>query len=238
MRRHRPAPRLPAEILPPDFALRHDLFNALYWHPYSRLTPPRPWRPLDDAEWAALRPFLERHRCGLGEGAGRPMQDARGRLDAIFRAVTLKKDGGRAPWRLLPEAFGKANTAARTFRRWAARGLWASLLRAAALPGDGPPALRGLTHWICCAFRRGIRAMGLPGIVLARRLRLYSALPAPSGNLPDPDLSQIYQPVILRAVRRARERPGWRPPLAAVRLFRSMHRMMGGTRITGAMEPP
>ncbi len=35
MRRLRPrhTPHLPADILPPNFLVRHDLFNYLYWHP-------------------------------------------------------------------------------------------------------------------------------------------------------------------------------------------------------------
>jgi hypothetical protein len=101
---------------------------------------------------------------------------------------------------------------------------------------------------VCCAFRRAIELLGLRGIVLARRLELYSALPAPSQYLPDPDLSEIYIPVILRALHRMRNAPRsapdggpepvWRPPRGAWVLFRQMHRFAGGrARITRAMEP-
>jgi hypothetical protein len=169
------------------------------------------------------------------------MADPRGRMDAIFRAVILKRPaaqgGGRAAWNALPPGFGKPDTVSRTHRRWARANLWARLLAEVARP-DCPPTLKGLTHWVCCAFRRGIRIMGLRAIVLARRLGLYSALPAPSQILPDPDLSEIYMPVILRALDRMRTHPGWEPPRAAWRFFASMHRMVDGrTRIPRWMEP-
>jgi transposase len=237
-------PGIPPEILPPDFVVRHDLHNYLYFHPTFGLTPARPWAPLTDAEWAALRPFLAEHGCGLADHprAGRPMADARGRLDAIFRAVTLKRPrpqgGGRAPWTQLPPEFGKSDTVSRTYRRWCRTDLWMRLLQVVGAE-DCPEVLARLTHRICCAFRRGIRIMGMRAIVMARRLRLYSALPAPSFWLPDPDLSEIYMPVILGLLRHAREHWGRRLGQANIRLIASMHRAMGGrARIAGWMEPP
>jgi hypothetical protein len=111
------------------------------------------------------------------------------------------------------------------------------LLREAAAPG-APAALAGLLHRICCAFRRGVRIMGLRAIVLARRLRLHSALPAPSQYLPDPDLSEIYMPVCLRAAKYMLAHPHWRPPQALLRLLQAMHRFMGGrSRISPSLEP-
>jgi hypothetical protein len=188
--------------------------------------------------------MLAEHGCGLSDHprAGRPMADARGRLDAIFRAVTLKRPraqgGGRAPWKQLPEEFGKSDTISRTYRRWCRADLWMRLLQAVAAE-DCAAVLARLTHRICCAFRRGVRLMGLRAIVLARRLRLYSALPAPSVWLPDPDLSEIYLPVILRLLRHARAHWGGRLGRANIRLIDGMHRIMGGrARIAGWMEPP
>ncbi|WP_431269306.1 transposase [Dankookia sp. P2] len=177
--------------------------TTLYLRPTFGLLRPQPWAPLTDAEWAALRPILAEHGCGVADHPrpGRPMADARARLDAIFRAVTLKRPrpqgGGRAAWNQLPPEFGKADTVSRTYRRWCAADLWMRLLQVVGAE-DCPEVLARLTHRICCAFRRGIRLMGLRAIVLARRLRLYSALPAPSFWLPDPDLSEIYMPVISR----------------------------------------
>lgn len=166
------------------------------------------------------------------------MASPRARLDAIFRAVTLKHpQGGRAPWRLLPEAFGKPDTASRTHRRWAAAGLWARLLVEVARP-DCPPALRRLTHCVCCAFRRAVRQMGLQAIVLARRLGLYSALPAPSHCLPDPDLSEIVWPLQIRLAETALANPKWRPPRALFRAMMSLHTLCGGrARVSRWMEP-
>ena len=78
--------------------------------------------------------------------AGRPPADTRARLDAIFRAVTLKRPkeqgGGRGTWAQLPPEHGKPDTVSRTYRRWARANLWARLLAAVACP-LAPPALRG-----------------------------------------------------------------------------------------------
>jgi transposase len=215
---------------------------------------------MTDEEWAFLRPLLPGTTNG---GAGRPMADARARLDAIFRAVTLKRPaaegGGRAPWKALPPEFGKADTAARTFRRWAKEGLWERLLRLVSdKSGARTPLVAALRYRVCCAFRRAIRFSGLRGIVLARRLNLYSALPAPSQWLPDPDLSEIYVPVILRALTRLRDglrpAPGgdaksaWRPPRlgpfppdAPLGRRPRPHHPRHGTGVTGAgraVAPP
>ena len=242
-RRRRRFSPIPPEILPPDFAVRHDLVRRLYLDPVTRLTPAGTWAPLTDAEWAVLAPILADHRCGVADRprAGRPMADPpRARLDAVFRAVTLKrpKGGGRSPWRALPDEFGKADTVSRTYRRWTRTDLWMRLLGEVAAE-DASPVLVGLTWRICCAFRRGIRLMGLRAIVLARRLRLYSALPAPSHWLPDPDLSELYMPVVKACVTYVLDHPDWRPPPGLWQLMRSMHRMVGGrSRITLAMEPP
>jgi hypothetical protein len=170
------------------------------------------------------------------------MADLRGRLDAVFRAVTLKRPasegGGRASWRQLPEGFGKADTVSRTYRRWAARGLWSRLLQAVADPAASP-VLKGLTYFACCAFRRGIRALGgLEAVALARRLKLFSALPAPSAHVADPGLSEIYAPVIAATLRRIVDCPGWRPPSGTWRLFRTATWLINGrSRLRRAWEP-
>jgi hypothetical protein len=240
-RRLRPEPpeTLPPDVLPPDFLARHDLLRRLHLGPLTGLTPPHPWAPMTDAERGWLRPRLPGTAAG---GPGRPMADARARLDAVFRAVTLKRPaaegGGRAAWNALPEAFGRPDTVSRTYRRWARLHLWARLLCLVSDKARPTPLALGLRHRVCCAFRRGIRLMGLRALVLARRLGLYSALPAPSRCLPNPDLSGVCMPVIRRALERVRDRPGWAPPPAAWRLFRAMHRMAGGrARIPRRMEP-
>jgi transposase len=113
--------------------------------PNSPYTTPRPWAPLTEGEWNILGSFLARMDCGMSfrPRRGRPPEDVRARLDAIFRAVTIKAgDGGRAPWRALPQNFGKADTVSRTFRRWARLGLWQKLLEEAASPGAEPELRR------------------------------------------------------------------------------------------------
>lgn len=244
----RPRPRrrehpMPPGLIPRDFIRRHDLWRRLYLDPFTCLTPRHGWAPLTDAEWQALQPLLRETGCGLA-APGRPgerMEDVRGRLDAIFRALMLKRParegGGRAAWSALPPEFGKHDTVARTYRRWAHRGLWLLLLAAVALP-EAPPALKALTYRACCAVRRGIRIMGLEAIMLARRLKLFSALPAPSVWLPDPELSEIYTPILIKVARYGLDHPGWFPPKPLFRLMHSMHQMMGGrTRIRRDWEP-
>jgi transposase len=178
--------------LPPDLVPKLLETYRLAIAPGAVLTPPRAWAPLTDDEWEHVAPYLAALNCGLSftRRAGRPPEDTRARLDAIFRAVTLKHPkGGRGTWAQLPEGFGKPDTVSRTWRRWAHAKLWIRLLAEVACP-TCPPVLWRLTYFICCAFRRGLRIMGLPAILLARRLRLHSALPAPSILLPDRDLSE------------------------------------------------
>jgi transposase len=228
-------PDPPTDLIPADFIARHDLLRRLYLDPLTCLTPPRPWAPLTEAEWALLEPYLAVHGCALGQ-RGRPMDcTPRARLDAIFRFATLKLDGARAPWRILPEAFGKPDTVSRSYRRWAQAGLWAALLVALA---RWPRRFASLAHRICAAFRRAIRHMGsLRAIMLARRLKLFSALPAPSQYLPDEDLSEIYRPIHQRFAQSMRERP-WYPPKPLWHLLQSMHSLAGGrARVPKWMEP-
>jgi transposase len=155
---------------------------------HRRYSPEREWEPLSDTEWAVLSPFVFRS----AEAAGRPVRDPRARLDAIFW-LAAHTQAGRAPppWAALPPEFGKPDTASRQFRRWAKAGLWTRLLEA--LADDHTPGilvLRRLESWICRAFRRAWRLLGVEGMALARRLGFLSALRGPSWLLPDPDFSE------------------------------------------------
>jgi transposase len=143
----------------------------------GRLTPPRPWAPLSDSEWAALAPHLEEPR------GGRRVEDPRARLDAMFWAACRF-----APWRALPEAFGRPQTVARHFRRLTDRGLWQRLLRALAAAPEGHP-LRAIEHFVARACRRAAPRLGPKFLRLIRSLGLRSALPAPPWLLPDPDFA-------------------------------------------------
>ena len=172
---------------------------------------------MTDEEWDFLRRLLPPGPDG--GLSGRPIQGdiwatpaapgidpARARLDTIFRAVMAKRSTGRGPGRAAwtdaatPDG-PKPDTIRRTFRRLAEAGFFHRLLRAVADPtrrgGRGRSIharpgsfLLALRYRACCAFRRiGVRRLGLSGLALARRLCLFSALPAPSAALPDRDLS-------------------------------------------------
>ena len=138
---------------------------------------------------------------------------------------------------MLPEAFGKPDTASRTHRRWARAGLWARLLVEVARP-DCPPVLARPTHRIRCAFRRATRQMGLPAIVPARRFELFSALPAPSTWPPDPTLSEVVWPLLTRFVDSVRAEPGRRPPRLLFRALSGLFTLCAGRAcISRWMEP-
>lgn len=155
----------------------------------QRRTPTRPWAPLDDTEWAVLSLHVLRHT------AGRPVQQPRTRLDAIF---WLACQPATARWADLPACFGKPDTVHRQFRRWAKAGLWSRLLRDLARHRDvgGGRVLAAMGSWICRAFRRATRILGLAGILLARRLGFLSALRGPPWLLPDPYLSVWLLPKV------------------------------------------
>ena len=181
------------------------------------------------------RPHPRRH--GLRHGRARP-PPRRLPAQAARRHLPLgHHHAPRRPRALAPAApeHGKPDTVSRSYRRWARAGLRPRLLVALALH---PKRLATRAHRICCAFRRAIRLCGrLHAIVLARRLKLFSALPAPSQFLPDPDLSGTYQPVFARFAPSMLDRP-WHPPRHLWRTLHLMHRVVAGrARIPRWMEP-
>jgi hypothetical protein len=60
----------------------------------ARFTPPRPWAPLTEAEWALVATQLDIVRM-----AGRRVADPRARVNAIFMVAARG-----LPWRRVPEA--------------------------------------------------------------------------------------------------------------------------------------
>ena len=147
--------------------------------PYPRrFTPRMPWRPMTDSEWHALLPFVMRRA-----GPGRPLGDLRTRMDGIFHAATADR-----PWKDLPSSFGKPDTVSRHMRRLTHAGLWQALARALVDLSECHP-LRAIEHFICRAIRRVKRLLGLPMILLLRRLNLLSGLWAPPWLLPNPDFA-------------------------------------------------
>ena len=149
---------------------------------------------------------------------GRP----RARLDAIFHAAVTGD-----PWRALPEQFGKPFTVARHFRRLSHAGLWQRLMYALCHPA-APPALRALEYWICRAARRAMRLLQMKGIVLARRLGLYTALPMWPWMMPDVDLSQTIFARIDRVLARL---PAAFPPRGLLTRLGRVLVTAGGRRV-------
>ena len=192
-------------------------------HPHRRcLTPARRWQPLADAEWEALLPFVL-----VQNRPGRPLKDARRRMDAVFWVAAAG-----CSWREVPPRFGRADTIGRHFRRLAYAGLWERLLKALARP-DCPPALLALEHWVVSACRRAARLRGLGLVVLARRLGLLSALKAPSHLLPKPDLSEIVDRWLRRAAEHAREHGLDAETLAFLRFCHRLGRFAAGRKRLG-----
>jgi transposase len=81
---------------------------------------------MTDEEWEIVAPCL----TSPSSRGGRPAADHRRVLDG---ALWICRTG--APWRDLPEAFGKWNSVWRQFRRWCLSGVWDLLLEALADSG-------------------------------------------------------------------------------------------------------
>src|SRR4051794_12808141 len=134
---------------------------------HRRYTPKRAWAPLTDAEWDEILPHLK----VVAMGEGRPLQDARQRIDGMFRVAVSGQ-----PWHTLPADYGKPDTVSRHFRRLARMGLWMRLVGACANP-QATPALRRIEYFICRAARRAMRILGIDAAVMAEKLGLLTAMP-------------------------------------------------------------
>src|SRR5215212_4058284 len=76
---------------------------------------------MSDREWTFFEPFV----IETGPKRGRPAGNHRLVLDGVF---WIARTG--APWRDLPEEFGKWSSVYRQFRRWSVSGLWDAMLEA------------------------------------------------------------------------------------------------------------
>ena len=75
-------------------------------------------RALTNAQWRRIEPLI-----AVKEGdRGRHGEDNRLFVDAVLWLVRAG-----APWRDLPEEFGRWNSVFRRFRRWARKGVWKRL---------------------------------------------------------------------------------------------------------------
>jgi transposase len=140
-----------------------------------------PWRPLTDPEYAALAALVP-------AGRGRPPVDLRRRLDAILWVAA-----SRGPWRELPPALGRANSAHRQLRRWAAAGVLDGWLMAVADHPRRQPALAPIASWLRRAWRRMARRLPPASIALAKGLGRSEAWPAPAIRFPNPSLSETAE---------------------------------------------
>lgn len=159
---------------------------------------PHPFRPLTDQEYDLISRNLPPEKGGRG----RPPQDRRRTLDAIFWVAC-----SRGPWRDLPREYGRADTASRALRRWAASGHLDLLLTHVAHREKEDAVWQSLAWRIARAWRRVSRVVRLSQLLLAKRLGVLEALPAHPRFLPDPDLSKAVQSKVIEAFRTAWEQP-------------------------------
>jgi transposase len=160
---------------------------------------------LTDAEYALLHPLIPHH--------GRPAQDRRRVLDAIFHVAL-----SRRPWHEMPARFGKADSVHRQLRRWMRAGVMDALLRAAMTPG-----FASLRTRISLAWRRAARVASMASFALLRELDAREARPAAWHHLPDRALSETVQKVVSRAL----ENP-WRIPRGLLTLCGKLLKQAGG----------
>lgn len=78
---------------------------------------------LSEAEWQVLKDLLPIEPSMRGRGR-RPTEN-RGPTEnrAVLNGILWRLRGG-APWRDVPEKYGKWNTIYRRFRRWSEAGIW------------------------------------------------------------------------------------------------------------------
>ncbi len=80
---------------------------------------------ITDRTWELLAP----HLAGKAGDVGRTAADNRLFINAV---LWIARHG--AAWRVLPEYFGKADTQAKRYRRWAKKGVWQRLFEAVQEP--------------------------------------------------------------------------------------------------------
>ena len=94
---------------------------------------------LTDDEWTALEPLLPPQKPPLGK----PNLPHRVVLDGIFWRIRTG-----APWRDLPERYGKWQTVYSRFRRWQQAGIWDRVLAALQAAADARGELDWSLHFL------------------------------------------------------------------------------------------
>ena len=134
---------------------------------------------MKDAEWAFFEPFIEAVR---GQGA-RPPSNHRRVLDGVF---WIARTG--APWRDLPEEFGKWSSVYRQFRRWTLAGVWELMLDALNDSGVLPDSVQMIdstvirAHHLAAGAKGGLRDKVLAAQKVASRPKSTS-LPTLTASL-------------------------------------------------------
>ena len=132
---------------------------------------------MSDEEWA----FFEHFILAVRAPNGRKPTNHRRVLDGIF---WIARTG--APWRGLPEEFGKWSSVYRQFRRWTLAGLWEDIMDALNLSGSVPHALQMIDSTVVRAHHQ---AAGAKGGLQARPLAVLAVVSRPRS------ISSSTQPV-------------------------------------------
>ena len=118
---------------------------------------------MSDEEWA----FFERFILSVRAPNGRKPTNHRRVLDGVF---WIARTG--APWRDLPEEFGKWSSVYRQFRRWTLVGLWEQILVALTESRIVPDALQMVDSTVARALYQAADAKGGPRdrVLVAQRV--------------------------------------------------------------------
>ncbi len=106
---------------------------------------------MSNEEWAFFEPFI----LSVRAPNGRKPANHRLVLDGVF---WIARPG--APWRDLPEEFGKWSSVYRQFRRWTLAGLWEQILGALTESGAVPHALQMVDSTVIRAHHQAAGAKG------------------------------------------------------------------------------
>lgn len=123
---------------------------------------------MSDEEWAFFEPFI----LAVRAQNGRKPINHRLVLDGIF---WIARTG--APWRDLPDEFGKWSSVYRQFRRWTLAGLWEDIMEALNRSGCVPDALQMIdstvvrAHHQAAGSKRGLRDRVSAVLVVVSRPR-------------------------------------------------------------------
>ena len=106
---------------------------------------------MSNEEWALFEGFI----LAVRAPNGRRPTNHRLVLDGIF---WIARTG--APWRDLPEEFGKWSSVYRQFRRWTLAGLWKEIMEALNHSGAAPDALQMIDSTVIRAHHQAAGAKG------------------------------------------------------------------------------